>query len=124
MPKEKARSKSIPMPPDWLRRMKAAPPHPGIIFREFYRQAGTRDEVSQAECARRMGISINRLNEIERGKRGVSPETAVLLEALTGASAEMWCNLQMHHALWNALKSMRARAQKVKPLRRIEINGQ
>jgi addiction module HigA family antidote len=109
-------SKSIPMPADWLQRMKRPPTHPGDIFREFYRQAGTEHEFSQAECARRMGMSTNRLNEIERGKRGVSPETAVLISALTNTSAEFWCSLQNNHALWHAYQSTKARAKKIKPL--------
>ena len=90
---KKRATKSIPVGPDWLEDQ-AAPPHAGAVFREFYRQAGTEDEISQAECARRMGMSSNRLNEIEREKRGVSPETAVLLGALTGVSAEFWYRLR------------------------------
>jgi antitoxin HigA-1 len=106
--------KSIPGPgADWLQKIRKAPPHPGTVFRKLYRQHGTPEEISQAECARRMGMSINRLNEIERGKRGVSPETAVLLCALTGVSAEFWYRLQANHDLWNAMQSMRSRAKKI-----------
>jgi len=114
--KTKRATKSIPLSPLWLNDMKRAPTHPGEIFRHEFRQAGTAEEVSQAECARRMGISVNRLNEIERGKRGVTPETAVLLSALTGASAQMWTSLQSNHDLWNAMQSMKARAKKIKPM--------
>ncbi|MGE0705847.1 MAG: HigA family addiction module antitoxin [Vicinamibacterales bacterium] len=88
-----------------LRRFKRPPAHPGEVFREDYRQVGTDEEISQAECARRMGITQNRLNEIERGRRGVSPETAVLLDALTGVSAETWLTMQMRHDLWHAMQS-------------------
>lgn len=104
------------MPPDWLHRMKRAPTHPGLTFREMFRQAGTPKEVSQAECARRMGISTNRLNEIERGKRGVSPETAVLFGALTRTSPEFWHKMQGNHDLWHALQRMKSQAKKIKPL--------
>jgi addiction module HigA family antidote len=106
---------AIPGPgPDWLQKIRRAPPHPGSVFRELYRQHGTDEEISQAECARRMGISINRLNEIEREKRGLSPETAVLLSALTGVTAEFWYQLQANHDLWQAMQSMRSRAKKIK----------
>lgn len=109
---------NIPGPgPDWLQKLRTAPPHPGTVFRDFYRQRGTAEEISQAECARRMGMSINRLNEIERGKRGVSAETAVLLSALTGVSAEFWYRLQANHDLWNAMQSMRSRAKKITRIR-------
>lgn len=113
---KKRATKSIPLDPLWLKDMKRAPTHPGVIFREYYRQAGTDKEISQAECARRMRMSLNRLNEIERGKRGVSPETAVLLSALTGTSAEFWFKLQGNHDLWNAMQAMKVQAKKIKPL--------
>lgn len=110
-------SKSIPGPgPDYFKRMKVAPAHAGGIFREFYRQAGTDQEVSQAECARRMGISTNRLNELERGKRGVTPETALLFSALSETTAEFWMNLQVAHDLWQAWQKMQPELKKVKPL--------
>jgi addiction module HigA family antidote len=64
-----------------------------------------------------MGMSTNRLNEIEREKRGVSAETAVLLGALTRVDAEFWYRLQSHHDLWNALQKVGPQAKKIKPLR-------
>jgi addiction module HigA family antidote len=63
-----------------------------------------------------MGMSSNRLNEIERGKRGVSPETAVLFAALTSTEPAFWCRLQSNHELWNAMQSMKAKAKAIKPL--------
>ncbi|MGA7217547.1 MAG: HigA family addiction module antitoxin [Candidatus Sulfotelmatobacter sp.] len=50
--------------------------HPGeILLQEFLEPLG----LSQAELARRLGIPINRVNELVRGKRGITPETAILL---------------------------------------------
>ena len=108
---------SIPMPANWLQRMKRPPTHPGVIFRDYYRQAYTVEEISQAECARRMGISINRLNEIERGRRGVSAETAVLMGAITGTSPEMWFRMQTNRDMWFALQKLKAQAKKIKRLK-------
>lgn len=113
----KRASKSVPGPgPDFFKKMLRAPTHAGEIFREFYRQAGTDQEVSQAECARLMGMSINRLNEIERGKRGVTPETALLFSALTGTTAQFWMNLQDAHGLWQAWQKMKPQLRKIKPI--------
>lgn len=113
----KRASQSIPGPgPDFFKKMKRAPSHAGAIFREFYRQAGTDEEVSQAECARRMGMSTNRLNEIERGKRGVTPETALLFSALTGTTAQFWVDIQNAHDLWQAWQKMQPELKKVKRL--------
>jgi len=49
-----------------VRRMKRPPTHPGeILVQEFLSPMG----LTQTEAARRMGISVNRLNELVRGKR-------------------------------------------------------
>lgn len=113
----KREPKNIPGPgPDFFKKMRVAPAHAGGIFREFYRQAGTDQEVSQAECARRMGMSTNRLNEIERGKRGVTPETALLFSAVTGTTAQFWMNLQTAHDLWKAWQTMKPQLKKIEPI--------
>lgn len=84
-----------------LTQMRRAPTHPGEMFEEEFRKPSG---ISQAEAARRMRMSTNRLNEIVKGKRAVTAETALLLEALTGASAEFWLNLQTRHDLWRAMR--------------------
>lgn len=98
------------MPADWLAHMRQPPPHPGVYFREI--RQGQASPISTRAAAARMGISNNRLNEIELGQRSVTPETAVLFEAMTGISAETWCKLQMHHDLWHAMQV----AKKIKRL--------
>lgn len=60
--------------------------------------------LSQAEAARRMGISTNRLNELVRGKRGVTAATALRLADLLGTSPEFWLNLQTTWELWHAYR--------------------
>jgi antitoxin HigA-1 len=86
--------------------MRRPPTHPGEVFREDFRLA-QQPPISQAEAARRVGWSTNRMNEFEVGKRGVTPENATSLQALTGASAEFWLTLQMHHDLWHATQKMK-----------------
>jgi len=81
-----------------------APVHPGEVFREDYRLA-LDPPLSQAEAARRLGWSTNRLNELELGKRGVTADGAIALSELTSATPEFWLNLQMQHDLWHALKA-------------------
>ena len=49
-----------------------------------------------------IGVTVNRVNEIVKGKRGVSPDTAIRLEALFGASAQFWLNLQLAWDLYHA----------------------
>ena len=54
------------------------PTHPGeMLLEEFLEPLG----VSQVEAANRMNIPFQRLNAIVKGRRGVSADTALLLEA-------------------------------------------
>lgn len=90
------------------------PTHPGeMLLKEFLEPLG----VSQVEAADRMHIPFQRLNSIVKGRRGVSADTALLLEALTGWDAQIWLTLQSKWDLWQAVKT-RGRRPKVRPLLR------
>ena len=56
-----------------------------------------------------MGMSTNRLNELIRGKRGVTAETALRLARLLGTSPEFWLSLQTSWELWHAYQAERRR---------------
>jgi len=72
------------------------PTHPGeILLEEFLEPLG----VTQKTLAAHIGVPIQRVNEIVRGKRGVSSETAWLLAAALGTTPELWMNLQAQHDL-------------------------
>lgn len=72
------------------------PTHPGeILFEEFLVPLG----VSQVALAEHLEISLQRINEIVRGKRGVTPETAWLFSQAFGTTPEFWLNLQASHDL-------------------------
>lgn len=78
------------------------PTHPGEVLRhDFIRAQG----LTQRTAAARLGISYARLNEIVNGRRGVTPDTALRLDRLFGASVEFWLNLQRGWDLWHALHS-------------------
>jgi len=78
------------------------PTHPGeMLLEEFIKPHG----ITQRDVAERLGISYVRLNEIVNGRRGVTPDTALRLERLFGASVEFWLNLQRGWDLWHALHS-------------------
>ena len=87
-----------------VRRMRRPPTHPGeVLLEEFLVPLG----LSQKEAARRMRVSTNRLNELVRGKRGVTPATALRLTQILGTSPEFWLNLQMMFDLWHAHRAER-----------------
>lgn len=70
--------------------------HPGaILLHEFLAPLG----LSQKALAAHLGISVQRVNEIIRGKRGVSADTAWLLSEAFNTSPEFWLNLQITHDL-------------------------
>ena len=72
------------------------PTHPGVVLlEEFLVPMG----VSQVAFARHIGVPTQRVNEIIRGKRGVTPETAWLFAQAFGTSAEFWINLQSAYDL-------------------------
>src|SRR5579863_10654445 len=80
--------------------------HPGqILLQEFLQPLG----LTQAELARSLAIPLNRVNELVRGKRGITPRTALLLSEYFKNSPEFWMNLQTAHDLSRALLQMRKR---------------
>src|SRR5204863_3460960 len=100
-----AAAEATSVPVRELAQMRRSPTHPGEVFRVEYREA-QEPPVSQAEAARRLGWSANRMNEFEVGKRGVTPENAVMLAALTGTSPDFWMQLQANYDLWHAMKKI------------------
>jgi len=70
--------------------------HPGtILLKEYIEPMG----LTQKELAEHLDIPIQRVNEIVRGKRGVSPDTAWLLSEAFDTSPEFWLNLQSMYDL-------------------------
>ena len=80
--------------------------HPGqILLAEFLEPL----RLTQAELARALRIPLNRVNELVRGKRGITPESALLLSEYFRNSPEFWMNLQTAHDLARARQEMRKR---------------
>lgn len=72
------------------------PTHPGeILIEEFLKPLG----ITQVSFAKHLGVPVQRINEIARGKRGVTPQTAWLFGQALGTSPEFWMNLQNNHDL-------------------------
>lgn len=83
-----------------------APSHPGeILLRDFLEPMN----LSQSELATRLGIPFQRVNQIVRGKRSVTPDTALRLSKLFGTSVELWLNLQLACDVYEASHSANAR---------------
>ena len=63
--------------------------------------------MSQAELARQLDKTAASINEVVKGKRGVSAELALKLAKLLGTTPEFWLNLQMDWELWHARKRLK-----------------
>ncbi|MCL5261245.1 MAG: HigA family addiction module antitoxin [Gammaproteobacteria bacterium] len=75
--------------------------------------------LTQKKLAELTGITRRRVNEIVRGKRAISPDTALRLGKLFNMTPEYWLNLQNKTNLWNALHHHQEKEilSSIKPLR-------
>lgn len=74
-------------------------------------------ELTQEELAKRIGVARRRINEIIRGKRAITPDTALRLAKFFNTSPEYWLNLQMKYDLWQSLNpSCKKELAKIKPI--------
>ncbi len=99
----KSRSKTITRDPNWLG--PAIPPGE-ILLEEYLTPLG----LGQVEAARRLDISLNSLNEIVLGKRGITADTALRLARLLKTSPQMWMRLQADWDLHQAVHRAAGRA--------------
>jgi len=77
-----------------------------MLLEEFLKPSG----LGQVEAARRLGISLNRLNEIVLGKRSITADTALRLARLFKMSPQFWMRLQ---ADWDLHQAIERQARKV-----------
>ncbi len=90
------------------------PAHPGEILLEDYLKPLS---MTQVELAKRIEVPLNRVNEIVKGKRGVTPDTALRLERLFGASGQSWLNAQLVWDIYYVQHSADAKnIQRIRPL--------
>lgn len=72
------------------------PAHPGTLLKEEFLEPSN---LTQIDLAKHLNIPVQRINEIIRGKRGITPETAWLLSQAFGNSPQFWINLQTNYEL-------------------------
>ena len=65
--------------------------HPGEILKEEFLNPLN---ITQVSFAQHIGVPLQRVNEVIRGKRGVTPETAWLFSQALGTTPQFWMNLQ------------------------------
>ena len=70
--------------------------HPGVILLKEYLEPM---KLTQKALSVHIGVPVQRVNEIVRGKRGITPETAWLFSEAFNTTPEFWLNLQSTHDL-------------------------
>ena len=88
------------------------PTHPGeMLLEEFLIPSG----LTQRELATAIHVPYQRVNEIARGRRGVTPGTGLRLAKFFGTSADFWLNLQLRWDLYHAQRKERAALTTIRP---------
>ena len=94
--------------------------HPGEMIKDEIEARN----LTQKELAQKMGVSYSVFNEILNGKRPVTTEYALMLEAVLGTKASIWLGLQadynmqvakMDRAFMKRLDTLRKSASKSQP---------
>ena len=66
-----------------------------ILEKEFLEPMG----ITQYRLAKDISVSARRINEIVKGERAITADTALRLGKYFGIAAEFWLNLQTHYDL-------------------------
>lgn len=88
--------------------------HPGEMIKDEIIARG----ITQKELAKQMGVSYTVFYEILNGKRPVTTEYALLLEAALGTNASIWIGLQADYNMQKAKqdKSFMKRLEKIRKI--------
>ena len=86
------------------------PTHPGeMLLEEFLTPMG----LTQQQLADAIRVPYQRVNEIVRGRRGVTPSTALRLAKFFGVSPGFWVNLQLR---WDLYQAQRGEAEQLEAI--------
>src|SRR5437016_10079673 len=82
-----------------MKTKKLEPVHPGeILFKDFLEPLG----LSQYAVAKAIGVTPMRVNQIVRGERSITADTALRLSRYFGTRPGWWLDLQSHYDLQKA----------------------
>jgi len=85
------------------------PLHPGeVLLEEFLRPM----VLSQHQLALNMRVSAQKINDVVRGKRGITADTALRLALALGTTPEFWMGLQNDYDLETAQEALGDRLEK------------
>lgn len=76
--------------------------------------------ITQTELAEKAGLPRKHVNDLCRGRRILTADTALILSRVFGTSPEFWLNTQRRTDIWEALNTPKRllRIQRAKPIRK------
>ncbi len=100
-----------------MKAVKGKPLTPGeVLEKKFLKNY----DISQTELAKALYITRRRIHEILRGKRAITPDTALRIAKLFNTEPDYWMNLQVKVDLYEAASDKKANAvlKKIKALKK------
>ena len=95
------------------------PTHPGEMLREeFLLPLG----ITQRDLASAIRVPYQRVNEVVRGRRGVTPSTALRLSKFFGTSPGFWMSLQLRWDLYHVQRAEAAQLENIRPHELVEAS--
>ena len=88
------------------------PTHPGeMLLQEFLQPLG----MTQRDLSSAIQVPYQRVNGVVRGKRGVTPSTALRLSRFFGTSRDFWLSLQLRWDLYHAERIEAEQIESIQP---------
>ena len=95
------------------------PTHPGeMLLQEFLLPLG----MTQRDLATGIRVPFQRVNEVVRGRRGITPSTALRLARYLGTSPDFWMNLQLRWDLYHARRAEGEQIDSIRPYELAEVS--
>ena len=94
------------------------PTHPGeMLLQDFLGPLG----MTQSDLATAIHVPFQRVNEIVRGRRGVTPSTALRFARFFGTTPDFWINLQLRWDLYHAQRAEAAQIESIRPYKLVNV---
>ncbi len=94
------------------------PTHPGeMLLQDFLGPLG----MTQSDLATAIHVPFQRVNEIVRGRRGVTPSTALRFSKFFGTTPDFWINLQLRWDLYHAQRAEAAQIESIRPHKLVNV---
>jgi addiction module HigA family antidote len=90
-----------------------------LLVEEFMYPLG----ISQTELSEKTGLPRKHINELCRGRRAITADTALILARTFGNSADFWLNTQRRTELWEALNTPKrlVRIERAQPVKTVRV---